>query len=254
MGAAQIGRFPALAGEEENLTLSGELQEIVQGGGQALVVEVDQGVVQDDGRGLLLRQDQPAHRQAHRQIELVRRAAAEKRGLVGDQAVRLLGGGGHLPVQQHPIILPPCQLCKYLRRFFSQGGRKSVLQICVPAGEKLRLLLPESDGVAPALDLAGGPVDGGLEGFLPAEKGPQAVLQLVPGQRGALDGLGGEGGSAGKGLGGAAGGFAGGLGGGEGVQIGLVGGPGGFQGVQKGLVCRFLRLAAVLPGLPLRRV
>ena len=117
----EVVRLPALAGKQEHLPPLGELHQVVQGGGHALVVEVDQRVVQQEGGGAVPGQDHVADGQTHRQIELVGGPLAEQGGLVGDELARLLGGGGQLLVQQHLIILPLGQLCKDVRVRYRGG-------------------------------------------------------------------------------------------------------------------------------------
>ena len=56
--------LPALAAEEDDLPALSQLPQQVQGQVQALVVEGQQGVVQDEGAGCALRQDQVCDGQA----------------------------------------------------------------------------------------------------------------------------------------------------------------------------------------------
>ena len=56
--------LPALAAEEDDLPALSQLPQQVQGQVQALVVEGQQGVVQDKGTGCALRQDQVCDGQA----------------------------------------------------------------------------------------------------------------------------------------------------------------------------------------------
>ena len=74
----EMGRLPAVAGEEQDLARLRLLPQEVQGGGAAGVVKAGQGVVQDDGDGVPGGQDQVTHRQPHGQIQLVRRSGGEE--------------------------------------------------------------------------------------------------------------------------------------------------------------------------------
>ena len=63
-GVFQEGKLPVLAGEEDHLPLFGQLREQLHGDGQVMVVEGQQGVVQDQGGGLPWGEEQLGHRQA----------------------------------------------------------------------------------------------------------------------------------------------------------------------------------------------
>ena len=80
----ELVQLPMLAGEEEDLAGLGQLRQQGQDGGQAVVVEGEQGVVQDQGAGLGIGEDQLGYGQAQGQIELVGGALAEQgQGVVG---------------------------------------------------------------------------------------------------------------------------------------------------------------------------
>src|SRR5699024_4089167 len=124
---------------------------------QTLGVEGYQGVVQQKRGGLLRRQHHLADGQPDRQVQLVRCALAEKGGLSGEHPPSLLGGGGHVPLQQKHIILPSGELCKDFRGVFSQGGGEAALELGVGPVQDL---LGQGDGVVLPLKVL--PAAGGL--------------------------------------------------------------------------------------------
>ena len=80
-----------MAGEEQDLALPGILLQALQSQGHTGVVKVAEGVVQHQWGGLLRREGQLAHRQTHRQIELVHRAPGQADGPPGQHTAGLPG-------------------------------------------------------------------------------------------------------------------------------------------------------------------
>ena len=78
-----------LAGKEQDLPLLSQLFQEGQGQVQPLIVEIGQRVVQHQGDGVVVRQHLPAHRKAHRQVELIRRALGQGQRPAGRQAAGL---------------------------------------------------------------------------------------------------------------------------------------------------------------------
>ncbi len=71
-----------MAGEEEDLAVLGDSCEGVDGGGHAVVIEVDKRVIEDDGAGIFAREELLAQCEAQGKVDLVDGAAAQIRALV----------------------------------------------------------------------------------------------------------------------------------------------------------------------------
>ncbi len=82
----------------------------------ALVVEIHERVVENDGTGLVLRQRELADREAHRKIELVDRARAEKRCVPRDGVANLPGRGPQFLVELHAVVASAGELGENFRR------------------------------------------------------------------------------------------------------------------------------------------
>ena len=99
--APEQSGLPALTGEKEDLPLRAQPGQIVQGGRKPGVVKGQEGIVQNQGRILLRRQDHFADGQADGQIELVGGACAEKLNAAAGGVAAGLGGEMELPVQEN---------------------------------------------------------------------------------------------------------------------------------------------------------
>lgn len=102
-----------LAGEQQDLTVLGQLCEQVQDHRQTVIVKGQQRVVQDKRTGLGRGEDQVRHRQTEGQVELVGGALAQERqGAVG-QGAGLPDGDVETAVQGHLENLPWVSCWKY---------------------------------------------------------------------------------------------------------------------------------------------
>ena len=104
----------------------------LQGQGAAAVIEVGQGIVQHQGTGLLRREHQLAHRQTHRQVELVGGTLGEGQRPPGLEAVVLLRQGLKLLGKGHLVVFPAGELRQQLPRPAVEGrGEPGLEQMCI---------------------------------------------------------------------------------------------------------------------------
>ena len=91
-----------MTGEEQNLPLLSQILKKLQGPLGPHIVKSGQGLVQHQGR---IGQAQVAHRQAHRQIDLVHRALGQIQGAVRQHVPLSSGAGVQLLVQRQGAVL-----------------------------------------------------------------------------------------------------------------------------------------------------
>ena len=126
-----------MAGEQQDLAGAALLCQPVQGGGQPLVVKVGQGIVQDQGRGLIPGQHHPADGQPHRQVQLISRTLTQQGQGPGHGVPGGLGAEGQVPVQQHLVVPAAGDGGENPGRFRPQGRGKPGLQDGVGLGQGL---------------------------------------------------------------------------------------------------------------------
>lgn len=80
--------LPAVAGEQEDLPMGRGLLQPTEGGGAALVVEIGESVIQNDGDGFLRRQHQLADGQPGGEVELICGPGGPKAGCPGQWGPR----------------------------------------------------------------------------------------------------------------------------------------------------------------------
>ena len=120
----QIGLLPLVTGEQQNLPLFALFQQPLQCGSHAGVVEIGQGIVQNEGDLFLCGEDGSANGQSGGQVQLIGCALAQKTYV----AARVISGGrsrqGKSTVEKYLRVLLAGQCAENFGGATSQLGRE----------------------------------------------------------------------------------------------------------------------------------
>ena len=116
-----------MTGEQQDLALACRLRQHVQRKAQALVVEIGESVIQNDGDGLFRWQHQLADGQPSGEVELIRSPGGQKLDVPVNGVPGGAGSEVKAPVQSGGGVASLCQLMEDLRRPAAELGGKSVL-------------------------------------------------------------------------------------------------------------------------------
>ena len=105
-----------------------------EGGGAALVVEIGESVIQNDGDGLFRWQYQLADSQPGGEVELICGPGGQKLDVPVNGVPGWAGSEVKAPVQSGGGVASLCQIMEDLRRPAAELGGKSVLQDGVGTG------------------------------------------------------------------------------------------------------------------------
>ena len=116
-----------MAGEQKDLPVGRCLLQPSEGSGAALVVEIGESIIQNDGDGLFRWQHQLADGQPSGEVELIRSPSGQKLDVPVDGIPGGAGSEVKAPVQSGGGVASLCQLLEDLRRPAAELGGKSVL-------------------------------------------------------------------------------------------------------------------------------
>lgn len=117
-----------MAGEQKDLPVGGCLLQPSEGSGAALVVEIGESVIQNDGDGLFRWQHQFADSQPGGEVELICGPGGQKLDVPVNGVPGGAGSEVKAPVRAAGGVAVPLSIMEDLRRPAAELGGKSVLQ------------------------------------------------------------------------------------------------------------------------------
>ena len=124
----EIGALAVLAAKEKDLAARALNEEPVQRGGEPVVVEVRERVVQNERTFPIGGKDHLADGEPHGQIELVGGALTQQLDAARGGVAAGLGGEGEVAAEQHLVVPSAGECGEDLRRPCAERGGEAVLQ------------------------------------------------------------------------------------------------------------------------------